>query len=196
MNYQSTSLFIYTTRIFFAICLCGALAVAGISAPVFYLLAMKLAYPVILSLRLHRLSEKGIAFLPKEKSEWMVYVHGIPVRETRTSLTNPYFFSAESIRTFSLRAYIGKLLVQICAVILLVQQTITVNWPWLYLGVVVAALWFAYAIAMTIIELVSIMRDRWFIEKLVSPSQSEWFGGYIDFRGYRVTVLERLLSLK
>ncbi|MDG0797340.1 hypothetical protein [Pectobacterium punjabense] len=196
MNYQSTSLFIYTVRIFFAVCLCGALALVGISSPIFYLLAMGLVYPVILSLRLHSLSEKGIVFLPKEKSEWMVYVHGIPVRETRTSLTNPYFFSAESIRTFSLRAYIGKLLVQICAVILLVQQTMTVNWPWLYLGVVVAAIWFAYAIAMTIIELVSIMRDRWFIEKLVSPSQSEWYGGYIDFRDYRVTVLERLLSLK
>ncbi|WP_241007270.1 MULTISPECIES: hypothetical protein [Pectobacterium] len=61
---------------------------------------------------------------------------------------------------------------------------------------VIAAIWFAYAIAMTIIELVSIMRDRWFIEKLVSPSESEWYGGYIDARDYRVTALERLLSLK
>ncbi len=101
MNYQSASLFIYTVRIFFAVCLCGALALVGISAPIFYLLAMGLAYPVIVSIRLHSLSEKGVALLPKEKSEWMVYVHGIPVRETRTSLTNPYFFSAESMQKFS-----------------------------------------------------------------------------------------------
>ncbi|WP_323636113.1 hypothetical protein [Pectobacterium polaris] len=71
-----------------------------------------------------------------------------------------------------------------------------VSWPWFYLGVVVAALWFAYAIAMTLIELISIMKNRWFVEKLVSPSQSEWYGGYIDSRDYRVTALERLLSLK
>ncbi|MEI7266824.1 hypothetical protein [Pectobacterium versatile] len=196
MNYQSASIFIYTVRIFFAICLCGALALVGISAPMFYLLAMGLAYPVIVSIRLHSLSEKGIALLPNEKSEWMVYVHGIPVRETRTSLTNPYFFSAESVQTFFLRAYFGKLLIQVCAVVLLVQQTIAVSWPWFYLGVVAAALWFAYAIAMTLIELVSIMKNGWFVEKLISPSQSEWYGGYIDSRDYRVTALERLLSLK
>lgn len=196
MNYQSASIFIYTVRIFFAICLCGLLALIGISAPLFYLFVMGLVYPVILSVRLHSLSEKGVALLPKEKSEWMVYVHGIPVRETRSALTNPYFFSIESVKTFFLRAYFGKLLIQICAVVLLVQQTLEVSWPWFYLGVVVAALWFAYVIAMTLIELISIMKNGWFVEKLVSPSQSEWFGGYIDFRNYRVTVFERLLSLK
>ncbi|MTD40635.1 hypothetical protein GIX45_18790 [Erwinia sp. CPCC 100877] len=105
MNYQTTSLFFYSGKIFLGALLCLSLVYWDVTAPVFYLLMTGIVFPVAISLRLHTLAERGVMFHPKVSSEWMVYVHGIPVRETRSVLSNPGSFSPEKLRAFFIRAF-------------------------------------------------------------------------------------------
>ncbi len=100
MNYQTTTLWFYSPYHLLLVVAVIAATFLGLTAPILYFLVIGLLFPVLVSMRLHILSENGKATLIKEREEWMVYVQGIPVHETRASLKNPCFSTPERLRQF------------------------------------------------------------------------------------------------
>ncbi len=107
MNYQNTALLIYAPLYVLFVVIGFGLAFMGLSAPIFYGLCMGLIFPVAISMRLHTLSESGRALLLKETTHWTVYVQGIPVQETRSSLKNPCFSTPQRLQQFFMRTLIA-----------------------------------------------------------------------------------------
>nr|WP_260441521.1 hypothetical protein [Serratia fonticola] len=122
MNYQMAPFWFYSGKWVLLVLMAVGLAFFGITAPVFYGLLVGLVIPVVISMRLHQLVEKNLVVIPKELSHWTVYVQGIPVQETRSSLTNPCFAIPEHLRAFFLRAFILKFSVQAGVLLILFMQ--------------------------------------------------------------------------
>ena len=91
MNYQVAPFWIYSGKLAFFILSGVVSAFYGIGAFMGYLLFNGLVWQVVVSLRLHRLKEKGLISRDNDISRWLVYVNGIPVREDRAILKNPCF---------------------------------------------------------------------------------------------------------
>lgn len=193
MNYQTTALWIYAPLYLLLFLLVIGLAFIGLSAPVFYGLAIGLVFPVIISMRLHTLSENGQAQLVKEISDWTVYVQGIPVQEKRASLKNPCFFTSGRIQQFYLRGFIARLGLQVAALCLLAQQ-MRANPLSGYLALAgAAALIFLLApLCRTVLTLRKVHRAEWTLQKVAENGSYQAF--FIDNKGAH-TALSRLLSL-
>lgn len=193
MNYQSSALLFYSGKLFLAILLLIALTFFGVSAPLFWLLAIGLGLTLAISLRLHVLKERGVVMLPQVSSDWTVYVNGIPVHEKRNILTNPGFFSVDRARLFFANMFGIKLIIQLAVFIALLQQAnhSRVSF-WL---VMIVAVWMLYGIWRSAHALLAILTRNWLIENLQSASGSEWYRGYIAWRGQPESALDRVLSL-
>ncbi|WP_049857214.1 hypothetical protein [Trabulsiella odontotermitis] len=113
MNYQTSALWFYRPLALLVVLLAGVLSFFGFSAAFVYLLLAGLVLPVAISMYLHTQKEGEKAWSPKENSEWIVYVNGIPVREDRAVLTNPGFASPEKTRRFFLVSFLFKLAIQV-----------------------------------------------------------------------------------
>ncbi|WP_312691375.1 hypothetical protein [Kosakonia sp.] len=193
MNYQTTALLIYAPLYVLFVVACFGLAFIGLSAPIFYGLFMGLVFPVSISMRLHTLSESGQALLMKETTHWTVYVQGIPVQETRSSLKNPCFRTPERLQQFLLRGFIARIFLQVAAVALLVQQA-SAEPLFSYYGLA--------ALGALIILLVPLYRTVQLLRKMrngaLALQQVEGFEGYqaffIDKKGAH-TALDKLLSV-
>lgn len=122
MNYQMTPLFFYSFRLILMGAVCLLLAFGGVNAPILYFILLGIVLALWVSLRLHRLADEGPVYLPAQKSEWMVYVQGIPVRETRSALGNPYFQDPLRLQNFFRRFFLIKLLMQMGILLLLLRQ--------------------------------------------------------------------------
>ncbi|MHA8114725.1 hypothetical protein ACX122_16870 [Kosakonia cowanii] len=122
MNYQTTALWFYSPYHLLLVFAVIAATFLGLTAPILYFLVIGLLFPVLVSMRLHILSENGKATLMKEREEWMVYVQGIPVHEKRASLKNPCFPTPERLRQFFMRGFIARALIQFAAIAMLLDQ--------------------------------------------------------------------------
>lgn len=197
MNYQMAPFWFYSGRLVLLVLLAVGLAFFGITAPIFYGLLIGLAMPVVISMRLHQLAEKSLVAIPKALSRWTVYVQGIPVQETRNSLTNPCFAIQQLLRAFFLRAFTFKLLVQIGALLmLLLQLWQRIDERWIVLGVGLSvAVWLLVKCVDTASALAAVVKHGWLVDEVRSETDSIWYRGGFSWQGQRTTALEKLLAL-
>ena len=127
MNYQVAPFWFYSGKVLLAVLAAIGLGLCGVNAAIFYCLLFGIAWPVAVSMRLHQLVEKGVAMNPRQASQWMVYVQGIPVQETRQVLTNPCFALENQMRAFFLRAFAGKAVLHMALLLLLIAQLAAVS---------------------------------------------------------------------
>lgn len=195
MNYQMAPFWFYSGRLVLLVLLAVGLAFFGVTALVFYGLLAGLVMPVVVSMRLHQLAEKSLVVIPKERSQWTVYVHGIPVQETRNTLTNPCFAIAEHLRTFFLRAFICKLLLQVAALMLLISQLWTLTDVWIILVVgLLVALWLLVKCIDTGKSLAAVIKQTWAVDEIRNESDSIWYRAGFGMPGQQTTALDKLLE--
>ncbi len=196
MNYQMAPFWFYSGKLVLWVLLAIGLAFFGITAPIFYGLLIGLVMPVVISMRLHQLAEKSLVTIPKALSQWTVYVQGIPVQETRSSLTNPCFAIREHLRTFFLRAFAAKLAIQAGALLMLIWQVWLIADIRLILGIgLLVAVWLLATCVDTGRSLAAVAKQTWWLDEVRSESDSLWYRA--GFRGQRqqTTALEKLLAL-
>ncbi|OMQ27032.1 hypothetical protein [Serratia oryzae] len=194
MNYQVAPFWFYSGKIVLMVFLAIGLALFGINALVFYCLLAGLVIPVATSMRLHQLAQKGLVVIPKEHSQWTVYVQGIPVQETRSVLTNPCFAFQEHLHAFFLRAFVVKFIIQAgTGLMLIFQLWHQANWWILGLGVVAA-----FGVLLKCVDsaktLLSIVRHSWGVEKVTTQKESLWYRASFNRQGQPVAALQRLLA--
>ncbi|MFC0226991.1 hypothetical protein [Serratia aquatilis] len=195
MNYQVAPFWFYSGKVFLLVFFAVGLALLGITALIFYGLLFGVFFPVIISMRLHRLKEKSLVAIPKEMSQWTVYVQGIPVQETRSSLTNPCFAIQEHLRTFFMRAFISKFIIQAIALLMLVVQMRQIYSVWLLSIGLLAAVWLIIKCVDTAKTLVEVMNQRWLLDEVQGKTGSVWYRAGFSRRGRSMTALETLLKL-
>lgn len=195
MNYQMAPFWFYSGRLVLLVLLAVGLAFFGVTALVFYGLLAGLMIPVVVSMRLHQLAEKSLVVIPKERSQWTIYVHGIPVQETRNTLTNPCFAIADHLRTFFLRAFIIKLLLQVGALMLLISQLWSFADVWIILGIgLLVALWLLAKGIDTGRSLAAVIKQKWVVDEIRSESDSIWYRAGFGMSEQQTTALGKLLD--
>lgn len=191
MNYQVASFWFYSGRAILMVMIALGLALFGATAAIFYGLLIGLVFPIAVSIRLHQLAEKGLAVIPKQASHWTVYVQGIPVQETRNYLTNPCFALQSHLRTFFLRAFVIKVMMQIALVLLLIRQLWLMPSLWVAIAGGLVGLWLVYRCANSIAALNAVIKPGWQTEQITTQNETLWYrAGF----GQQTTALERLLS--
>lgn len=196
MNYQTSALWFYSPLYYLAALLCLGLTFFGLSSPLFYLMVMGLAFPVIIAMRLHTLSEAGNAWLIRDRENWLVYVNGIPVQEQRSTLQNPCFATPERLKQFYLRGFGARLIVQLVAVIMLLTQWHDTEW--LSVKAVAVAIIFClllWLIKSTIGTLRSINAQQWEIQAITSPSGQHWYQAFFSDGKRARSALSQLCSV-
>ncbi|EPD8593072.1 hypothetical protein ACSE7D_001884 [Yersinia enterocolitica] len=185
MNYQSTSIWLYSVTFTVIAAISLFVAFFGLSAPIFYYLIVGLVFSVWVSLHLHRMAEKGVVYLMTEKTQWMVYVRGIPVQETRTSLKNPCFLSIVHLISFFRRFLVIKLLLQAVTLYLALTQTLelapsdTPYMLWVIVGLAIVIICFLISkMWLTAKSLLALQRSEWLIEEIQRDSFS-YYQGFI-----------------
>lgn len=91
MNYQTTAFPLYSPLYILLGVFCLALAFFGLSAPFLYGLLMGLVFPVLVSMRLHTLSQHGQATLLSEISNWKVTYKAFRWKSNALRLKTPVF---------------------------------------------------------------------------------------------------------
>lgn len=110
MNYQFCWYAFLKPLTFFTALLISSSVFVGVSTGAVYLLLFGIGYPVALCMRIHILSSNNRLRLRERVSEWIVYLPGIPVQETRHNLEEIAFKSPEALHRFYLRSLICKLI--------------------------------------------------------------------------------------
>lgn len=197
MNYQTSALWFYKPFWLVVTALSILLlAVTGFSAGFGYLLLAGLVYPVLVSLRIHRLQETGKIFSVEESSEWMVYVNGIPVREQRSILSNPCFTSTNQTRQFFTRAFLLKLVMQIFCIGVLVNQVLSgpvTALNAIAAGIILLAL--LYPLWRTLRALFALHTQALQFETVVAQSGKVGFQGFFSRTSSRESALDVLLAI-
>jgi hypothetical protein len=106
--------------VFFLVAL--MLAAFGILAPLLYLLAMKVIFSVVVSMKIAGWESGNIAFPETRSDRWVTYLRGIPVSETRDALVNVHFRSKEMLKKNLSRLALARLLVAALACGLMVGE--------------------------------------------------------------------------
>ncbi|HBH6950915.1 hypothetical protein I5L12_04485 [Serratia marcescens] len=193
MNYQVVPFWFYSGKVLLAVLAAIGLGLCGVNAAIFYCLLFGIAWPVAVSMRLHQWVEKGVAMNPRQASQWMVYVQGIPVQETRQVLTNPCFALENQMRAFFLRAFAGKVVLQMALLLLLIAQLAAVS-PWIALAGALFGAWLVYRSVEGARALREVARQRWVSERLVTAQDTVWYRAAFNGRKGTVAALDRLLA--
>lgn len=194
MNYQVTSLYFYSFKALLWVIFCLGLSFFGSRAPLMFVFVIGIVFPVLVSMRINKLTEQGAVLSNNVNHEWLVYVNGIPVREKRHHLSNPFFYSKQRASQFFLKAFLCRAVIQIAIMGLMLFE-----WPHYdalisYAGVVLAFLIMLYSLINTLYNLYAIYKERWQVESFTSPSESQWFRGLFTWRKSRQGALENLLA--
>lgn len=131
MNYQFCWYLFLKPLTFFSMLPLIAFKLLDVSAGIVWLILFGIIYPVALCMRLHILSEKHRARLKERISEWIVYLPGIPVQETRHCLQNMAFETPEALHQFYLRSLMYKLVLHAVAFYVLyldINYSLPFNW--------------------------------------------------------------------
>ncbi|WP_159567441.1 hypothetical protein [Budvicia diplopodorum] len=197
MNYQIAPFWFYSGKIILMVFTAIGLSFFGITALIFYGLLIGLVFNIAIPMRLHQLVEKGFVVIPEKLSQWTIYVHGIPVQETRSQLTNPHFAVEEHMRTFFLRSFITKIIAQITVLTVLISQV----WKaaptnvWILSIALTAGFWIAVKCISTFIALNAIFRQTWQHMEVVTRNDSVWYCAGFGQGSKQVTALDKLLLL-
>ena len=189
MNYQVFPLLFtrITTLLFFLLAL--GFSFIGLSALLSYIILIGVAFPIIISMRLHRLNETGVALTLTDNTRWITYIHGFPAQEQRTVLKNPCFFSEARLRQFFLFGFSGKLCLQTLSIFILIRDyTNGANalFSLLVLVILVAC------ISQSIWTLYQLITGKWLSESLTTDSGSTWFQGFLGEGSKRTTLFKQL----
>ncbi|BEN40035.1 hypothetical protein PTR23_17675 [Serratia nevei] len=194
MNYQVVPFWFYSGKVLLAVVAAIGLGLCGVNAAIFYCLLFGIAWPVAVSMRLHQWVEKGVAMNPRQASQWMVYVQGIPVQETRQVLTNPCFALENQMRTFFLRAFAGKAVLQMALLLLLITQLAAVANPWMASAGAMFGAWLVYRSVDGTRALREVARQSWVSERLVTAHDTVWYRATFNGRKGTMAALDRLLA--
>ena len=185
MNYQSANMLIFSAKIAVIAMLCLLVSFFGLTAPIFYLLILGLVFSVWVSIALHHQTENGFVNLITDKAQWITYVQGIPVRETRSSLKNPCFINVARLSSFFTRFLIIKMLIQLALIYLALQQTLhltTTLSPYLLLALRIIAVVMACILIqrlwLTVKTLLALRRSEWVFEEVPKEGFS-YYQAYI-----------------
>lgn len=195
MNYQTSALWFYKPFYFLAVLLCLGCIAFGLSSPLFYIMMMGLLLPIVVSMRLHTLSEAGNAWLISDRSDWIVYVNGIPVQEQRSALNNPCFTTPERLKQFYLRGFASKLLIQLVALVMLcsqVKDASLMSVKALTAAIVLCLL--VLLLASTLRTLSMIGKQQWEIQTMTSKAGTQWYQAFFLKKQRAQPALSRLLS--
>lgn len=196
MNYQTSALWFYKPFYYLASLLCLGLTFFGLSSPLFYLMTVGLVFPVLVSMRLHTLSEAGNAWLIRDRENWLVYVNGIPVNEQRSTLQNPCFATPERLKQFYMRCFSGKFIVQLLAIALLWTQ-----WhgaQWLSVRTAMASIILGlllWLMKSTLDTLRKINAHQWEIQATTSVGGQEWYQAFFSDGKQAQSALGKLCSV-
>jgi len=193
MNYQVAPFWFYSGKVLLAVLAAIGLGLCGVNAAIFYCLLFGIAWPVAVSMRLHQLVEKGVAMNPRQASQWMVYVQGIPVQETRQVLTNPCFALENQMRAFFLRAFAGKAVLHMALLLLLIAQLAAVS-PLIALAGALFGAWLVYRSVEGARALREVARQSWVSEQRVTAHDTVWYRAGFNGRKGTVAALDRLLA--
>ena len=197
MNYQASAFWFYKPLYLIVGSLAFVSTVFGFAAVAGYLLLAGLVFPVVVSMRIHRLNEAGTVLTITENSEWLVYVQGIPVREQRSILKNPCFLSPQRTRQFFLRGFFIRLAIQVLCLVMLYQQfqaqPVTL-FNALLAGISLLAL--LYVFGRSLIALKQLLSGQFTAEEMTSPTGSVWYQGYFVRGNTRHAGLEELISIR
>ncbi|CNH24848.1 Uncharacterised protein [Yersinia massiliensis] len=193
MNYQSANMLVSSAKIASIATLCMLVAFFGLTAAIFYLLILGLVFSVWVSIALHHQTEKGFVNLNTDKTQWITYIQGVPVRETRSWLKNPCFINVARLSSFFTRFLIIKMLIQLALIYLALQQTphltttfspylTTTLSPYLLLalriiGVVMACI-LIQRLWLTVKTLLALRRSEWVFEEVPKEGFS-YYQAYI-----------------
>lgn len=196
MNYQTTTLWFYNPYIFLVLALCLGCLFLGLTSPLFYIVMTGVVLPVVVSMRLHTLSETGSAWLIKECSDWMLYLTAIPIQEQRSTLNNPCFSSPERLQQFFLRGFGGKLAIQVVAMVMLFNQGKEIELM-SFAGLVEALLLCLLVIllASTLRTLSQIRKQQWEIQTITSKAGTLWYQALFLNKQKAQPALSKLCSL-
>ena len=190
MNYQIFPLFFtrIITLLFFLIAV--GLTFIGVSALLSYFFLVGVAFPVVISMRLHRLNESGLALTLTENSQWIIYIHGFPAQEQRSVLKNPCFFSQARLRLFFIASFSCKLCLQIaCIAILIYDYTHGGN----VAGVLFALVCLLAFTGRCLYWLSRIIGNKWQCETLTTDTGSVWHQGFSPKGEGRETLFSQLI---
>ncbi|OAT34066.1 putative inner membrane protein [Buttiauxella brennerae ATCC 51605] len=194
MNYQIFSPFSNRLSTFFVFVLSIVSAWLGLSAPVSYFFLLGFVFPIIISMRLHRLNETGTAYTLTENTHWTIYLYGFPSQEQRAVLKNPCFWSSDRIKQFFIRSFVAKSLLQCACLTILAQERIKLAQnPMLVIIALPVLLCLLYAVGKSLYMLYLIMTDKWQCESLVTETGSVWYQGFMEKDGVREPLFSRLL---
>ncbi|MGL4726250.1 MAG: hypothetical protein ACRCWW_17395 [Scandinavium sp.] len=196
MNYQTTALWFYNPYILIVLALCLGCVFLGLTSPLFYIIMTGVILPVVVSMRLHTLSEAGNAWLIKERSEWMLYLTAIPIQEQRSTLNNPCFSSPERLKQFYLRGFGGKLAIQVVALVMLFNQGKEIelmSFAGLVEGILVCLL--VILLASTFRTLSQIRKQQWDIQTVTSKAGTQWYQAFFLNKQRAQPALNKLCSL-
>ncbi|OAT24806.1 hypothetical protein M976_04267 [Buttiauxella ferragutiae ATCC 51602] len=195
MNYQIFSPFSNRISTLIAFLLSVALAWFGLSAPLSYFFLLGFIFPIIISMRLHRLNETGTAYTLTENSHWTIYIYGFPTQEQRAVLKNPCFWSSDRIKQFFVRCFVAKTLMQCASIAILAQDFIKPErtTPMLVMIALPVLLCLLYAVSKSTYMLYLIMTNKWQCESLVTETGSVWYQGFLETEGVRQPLFSRLL---
>jgi len=190
MNYQILPLFVtkITTLLFLFIAL--LLSFFGVSALLCYFILIGIAFPVVISMRLHRLQASGVALTLAEDSQWIIYIYGFPAQEQRSVLKNTCFSSHARLRQFFILGFSGRLCLQIACIAILIQEYING-------GNVIATL-FALTFLVTLAgkgvhSVYRVIGNHWQCESLTTSTGTIWYQGFISKGQTKEPLLDELV---
>lgn len=199
MNYQVIPLWIYSGLIAFFAVLAVVCGFYSMGAFMGYLLFTGIAWQVVVSLRLHRLKEKGLVSRSTDISHWLVYVNGIPVREDRIILNNPCFAVKQEVMPFFMQMFLLKSVYQCGFIVLLVIQFTDSGLPFVSLGAIaglMAALIMLISFYRTLLQIRMLYKKACYTEQIQSTSGSLWYQlCFVTKKSEKESALGRLLAL-
>ncbi|HGN1704780.1 TPA: hypothetical protein ACKRTE_000595 [Providencia rettgeri] len=175
MNYQVAPFWINSGKLACLIVISLFLGFFSVSGFIFYLLAIGVAWAVVVSFRIHAMKEKGLILKNSDVSDWMIYIQGIPVEEKRQSLANPCFAILQHGQSFFSKTLILKAIIQVACSIYILQQIYFVDNIYVQVLALISIIYVLNSLWNTIKNYIAIKRNEIITEELIAPSGSHWY---------------------
>ncbi|ENR5391229.1 TPA: hypothetical protein KEY68_004121 [Providencia rettgeri] len=175
MNYQVAPFWIYSGKLACFIVISVFFAFFSVSGFMLYLFTVGIVWAVVVSFKIHGMKEKGIILKNSDTSDWMVYVNGIPVQETRQTLSNPCFATIQHAKSFFSIAFIIRALIQIIFCVYLFWQIEKLDNIFVLLFGLIATSYIIYSLWQSIQSVIILQQNKIISEELIAPSGSRWY---------------------
>lgn len=195
MNYQVAPFWINSGKLACLIVISLFLGFFSVSGFIAYLLAIGVAWAVVVSFKIHAMKEKGLILKNSDVSDWMVYIQGIPVEEKRQSLANPCFAILQQGQSFFGKALILRALIQAVFCVYILQQIYFVNNIYVQIFSLMFAAYILYSLWNTLQNYIAIKQNKIITEELVAPSGSHWYRLSFMKKEKRIPALESLFAI-